>query len=127
MSGSQPINTTEVSAKSLFVVTQHEHGPAQLVERAKQLYQNEQYIEAIRVWQQAVAVFQQRGDLLNQGMALSNLAVAQQKLGNITAAEKAIAFNLELLQNQPANAIRQSILANTLDIPIPSSKKGQRK
>ena len=111
-----PINSTEVVAKSLFVVTQNEQNLTRLIDRARRLYDNEQYLEASRVWQQAVKRFQQQGNFLNQGVALSNLALTQQKLGNLSSAEKAIASSVELLQTQPVSATQQRILANTLDI-----------
>lgn len=88
----------------------------QLIDRARQLYQAEQYIKASQVWQQAVTAFEQQEDILNQAMALSNLALTQQKLGNLTAAEKAIASSLELLPTQSQTALQQRILADSLDI-----------
>ncbi len=111
-----PINNTEVGAKSIFIVTQNQQNLTQLINRAKQLYQNEKYLESSKVWQQAVEVFQQQGNFLNQAMALSNLALTQQKLGNLILAEKAIASSGELLQAQPLSLPQQRILANTLDI-----------
>ena len=109
-------NTTEVSAKSLLIVTQNQQNFTQLIDRARRLYDNKQYLEASKVWQQAVEKFQQQGDIFNQVVALSNLALAQQKLDNLTAAEKVIASSVELLQTQPVSATQQRILANTLDI-----------
>lgn len=90
--------------------------PTELVNRAKQLYTEEQYSDASQLWQQAVRAFQQRQDILNQGMALSNLALTQQKLGDLTAAEGTIASSLKLLQAQPQTEAQQRILANSLDI-----------
>ena len=75
-------------------VTRLKNAP-QLIERAKQLYQNEQYSAASRIWQQ-LATYQQ-GNVLDRAMALSNLALTQQKLGDLTAAQQAIACSLELL------------------------------
>ena len=111
-----PIAASEVKAQSFPIITQQEHYPAQLLERAKQLYQNEQYLEASKIWQQAVEVFRHQGDVLNQAMALSNLALTQQKLGELTAADRAIASSLELLKTQPVSESQQRILANSLDI-----------
>ena len=88
----------------------------QLIERAEQLYRAEQYVKAGQVWQQAVTAFEQQSDVLNQAMALSNLALTQQKLGNLTAAETAIASGLELLQTQSNTALQQRLLANSLDV-----------
>ncbi len=116
-----PITTTKVVATSSIPLVQNNQNPTQLIDRAKQLYQDKQYEAASRVWQQAVEIYRQQGDILNQAMALSNLALTQQKLGAWQAAENAIASSLELLQNlsqtatQPT-ATQQRILANTLDI-----------
>ena len=49
-------------------------------------------------------------------MALSNLALTQQKLGNLSAAEKSIASSLELLQSQSNTPPQQRLLANSLDV-----------
>ena len=65
-----PIAASEVKAQSFPIITQQEHYPAQLLERAKQLYQNEQYLEASKIWQQAVEVFRHQGDVLNQAIEL---------------------------------------------------------
>ena len=111
-----PVTKTKVVATPSILIVQNNQNPTQLIDRAKQLYQGEQYVEASRVWQQAVIVLKQQGDLLNQGVALSNLALAQQKLGNLIVAEKAIASSVELLQAQPVSVTQQRILANTLDI-----------
>ena len=88
----------------------------QLLEQAEQLYQGEQYVKASKVWQQAVTAFARQSDLLNQAMALSNLALTQQKLGNLSAAEKASISSLELLQTQSDTAPQQRLLANSLDV-----------
>ena len=104
---------TKAVAKSTQV---RSHYPIQLIERAEQLYRAEQYVKAGRVWQEAVTAFEQQSDILNQAMALSNLALTQQKLGNLTAAETAIASSLELLQTHSSTAPQQRILANSLDV-----------
>ena len=105
------IATTDNSA----TVKRDRHFP-QLIERAKQLYQEEQYTEANRIWQQAVSFYQQQQDVLNQAMALSNLALTQQQLRELTTAQKAIAFSIKLLQTQAQTETQQRILANSLDI-----------
>ena len=104
---------TKVVAKSTQVSSRHS---VRLVERAEQLYRVEQYVKAGRVWQQAVEAFEQRSDVLNQAMASSNLALTQQKLGDLIAAETAIASSLELLQTVTNTAAQQRLLANSLDV-----------
>lgn len=109
------VTAKAVATSTGFPVTS-DRQPIELVNRAKQLYTEEQYSTASQLWQQAARAFQQRQDILNQGMALSNLALTQQKLGDLTAAEYAIASSLELLQAQPQTEAQQRILANSLDI-----------
>ena len=111
-----PATTIKVVAASSVPIVQDSQNPHQLTNRARQLYQDEQYLEASTVWQQAVDVFREQGDILNQAMALSNLALTQQKLGDLTAAEKSIADGLKLLQVQSQTATQQRILANILDV-----------
>ncbi|WP_051044444.1 CHAT domain-containing protein [Pleurocapsa sp. PCC 7319] len=111
-----PVTQTKVVAASSVSTIQKNQDSEQLIKQAQQLYQNEQYVEAIRVWQQAVSDYQQREDILNQAMALSNLALTQQKLGDLTAAQDAIASSLELLETQSQTETQQRIFANSLDI-----------
>ena len=123
-----PIATIEVVAASSISIVRDSHNPHQLINRAKQLYQDERYAEASRVWQQAVTVFRERGDVLNQAMASSNLALTRQKSGDRRAAEKAIAHSLKLLQTQSQTVTQQRLLANTLDIQgIIARSRGQSK
>ena len=107
-----------ITAKAVAIPTtsQIKSDPVELINLAKQFYFNEQYDWASKIWQQAVTAFKRQGDVLNQSMALSNLALTQQKLGNLTAAEKAIADSLKLIQIQSQTEEQQEILANSLDI-----------
>ncbi|MGL5075332.1 MAG: hypothetical protein ACRDBG_05755, partial [Waterburya sp.] len=75
-----------------------------------------QYLKASQVWQLTAKSFEQQQDILNQAMALSNLALTQQKLGDLTAAESAIATSLKLIQTQSPTTTQQRIFANSLDI-----------
>ena len=104
---------TKAVAKS---ASQVQSNTIQLIEQAEQLYRAEQYVKAGRVWQQAVTAFERQSDVLNQAMALSNLALTQQKLGNLSAAETASISSLELLQTQSNTAPQQRLLANSLDV-----------
>ena len=107
------IATKAVAKSASQVPSRH---TIQLIERAEQLYRAEQYVKAGRVWQQAVTAFRQQSDVLNQAMALSNLALTQQKLGNLSAAETASISSLELLQTQSDTPPQQRLLANSLDV-----------
>ena len=107
------IATKAVAKSASQVPSRH---TIQLIEQAEQLYRAEQYVKAGQVWQQAVTAFGQQSDVLNQAMALSNLALTQQKLGNLSAAETASISSLELIQTQSNAAPQQRLLANSLDV-----------
>ncbi|PZV06495.1 MAG: hypothetical protein DCF22_23750 [Leptolyngbya sp.] len=85
-----------------------------LMHQGKTLYDAGKYEEAIAVLQRAVQGYQVQGDSLRQAIALSNLALAHQQLGNWTEANGAIADSLTLL-NQPATQ-NLLFLAQALDI-----------
>lgn len=89
---------------------------AQLVERARRLYQSGQFEEAAAVWQQLADILAARGDRLNQAMASSNLSLTDQQMGKWDGARAAIAQSVNLLQALTSTPERQRILAFTLDI-----------
>ena len=105
-----------IATKAVAKSAQVQSDTIQLVEQAEQLYRAEQYVKAGQVWQQAVTAFGQQSDVLNQAMALSNLALTQQELGNLSAAETASISSLELLQTQSDTPPQQRLLANSLDV-----------
>lgn len=87
--------------------------PSQLVTQARQLYQNKEYERAASLWEQAAKGFANRGDNLNQAMALSNLSLTYQRLSQWEDANNAIKDSLKILNNQPENSL---LLAQILDI-----------
>ena len=105
-----------IATKAVAKYVRVQSDTIQLVEQAEQLYRAEQYVKAGRVWQQAITAFERQSDVLNQAMALSNLALTQEKLGNLSAAETASISSLELLQTQSNTAPQQRLLANSLDV-----------
>ena len=88
----------------------------ELVNQAKNLYQNQEFEQAETVWQQAIKLFVTQGDRVNQSMALSNLALTQQQLGQWQKSNQAIAQSLNLLKNSPQTADQQRIFAATLEL-----------
>ena len=68
-----------------------------LVQQGKSFYDAGQFAQAVKVLQQATSVFKANGNELEQAMALSNLSLAYQQLGQWTQAESAIASSLDLL------------------------------
>jgi tetratricopeptide (TPR) repeat protein len=78
--------------------------PAELVRQGRVSYQNGDYGKAIASWQTALAIYSERRDSLNEAMLLSNLALAQQRLGQWQEANSKISASLSLLQNQSSSA-----------------------
>ncbi len=97
-------------------IVQSQPAPVGLVERAKKLYETGDLEEAAADLQQAADAFAASGDRLNQGMALSNLSLIYQQLGQWELAKQVINQSLELLETQPQSQERSRILAQTLDI-----------
>ena len=81
-----------------------------LLQQGIELYDAEQFSEAIEVWQQATSAFLSQGDSLNQALVLRYLSLAYQHLGQWEEAQRAIASSLELLDNQRNTANTQAYL-----------------
>jgi tetratricopeptide (TPR) repeat protein len=93
-----------------------------LLQQAKQSYQAENYEQSVNLWQQLAEVFGNQEDSLNQGMALSNLALSYQKLGQWDLAQKVVIESLNLLENQSNTAEKKRIYAQSLDIKAQAQK-----
>ncbi|BBD60368.1 TPR repeat protein [Nostoc sp. HK-01] len=91
--------------------------PQQILEQGIQIYQSEEFTEAVRLFQQAAGSFQVQGDYLNQALALNYLALAHQQVGQLPQAQKAIAESLALLKVARQSDAREylSILAQALN------------
>ena len=94
-------------------IVQAQTNPIELVKQAQTLYKEQKYEAAIPLWSQAVEGFAESGDSQNQAMALSNLSLTHQQLGEWEAAGNAIASSLELLESEPDDSL---VLAQSLDI-----------
>jgi len=86
----------------------------QLMQQGINLYQDEQFSAAVKVLQQAVAVFRSEGDRRHQAQALNYLTLVYQELGQWTLATSAIADSLKLLPTQP-NGQYLPVLAQALN------------
>lgn len=93
-------------------------GNVRLAQRGKELYQTDQFTEAAMAWRQSAQAFSAQGDALNQAMALSNLSLTYQQLGQWSEAALALTESMHLLQlKQNQNSKEHlKILAATLDI-----------
>jgi CHAT domain-containing protein len=87
-----------------------------LTNKAIGLYRQSRFEEAAKLWQAAAVVFRTQGDNLNQAMALSNLALTYQQLGQPDQAKKDITKSLEILKNKPESQEKSKTLAQVLDI-----------
>ncbi|WP_460206882.1 CHAT domain-containing protein [Scytonema sp. NUACC21] len=109
-----PVVAAKIPAPNIIVQAQQDG--KQLANQASQLYRNEKFAEAAALWEQTAAFFASKGDGLNQAMALSNLSLTYQKLGQWERATKVIEDSLTLLKNQPKGKEKLKIQAQTLDI-----------
>jgi CHAT domain-containing protein len=92
-------------------------GPSlQLIQKARTLYNQGQFAEAVPVLQQAVKAFETEGDKLNQAMALSNLAASLAGIQEWESATAAITSSLSIVRSQPQTDSQKLILAQSLDI-----------
>ncbi|MDZ7968294.1 MAG: CHAT domain-containing protein [Nostoc sp. DedSLP03] len=105
----QHIATLGVSIQNPTAQTQD------LLQQGKVLYEAGQFAEAVKVLQQAVKSFGSQGNELQQAVALSNLALAYQKLDNLPPAQQAITDSLKLLEKS-SNSQNLQVLAPILDI-----------
>ncbi|WP_442936957.1 CHAT domain-containing protein [Nostoc sp.] len=108
--------TIKTQHTSLNVSIQNPTAQTQdLLQQGKVLYERGQFAEAVKVLQQAVKSYGSQGNELRQAVALSNLALAYQKLGNLTQAQQAITDSLKLLEKS-STAENLQVLAPILDI-----------
>ncbi len=92
--------------------------PTPMVDRVQQgraLYETGRYAEAVTVLKQAVADYRAQGDDLRLAMALSNLALAYQQLGDWSNATQTVTQSLNVLNHQRSPEALY-VLAQTLDV-----------
>lgn len=82
------------------------------------LYETGKFAEAVQLLQQAVQEYQQQADTLKQAVALSNLSLAYQQIGDWQQAQLSITTSLDLQGFQQAGTTNTNlaVLAQTLDI-----------
>ncbi|WP_414552020.1 CHAT domain-containing protein [Anabaena sp. CCY 0017] len=95
----------------------NQDSPAKIAD-SQILYESGRFAEAVESLQQAVQAYQQQGDTLKQAVALSNLSLAYQHLGDWQKAQIAITKSLDLqgFQQQSTTNKNLAVLAQTLDI-----------
>ena len=89
-----------------------------LLEQGSKFYGAERFAEAATSWQKSISAFKANEDELRQAIALGNLSLAYQQLGQWSEAETAIAQSLNLLKTAQNIDSKDSsqILAQVLDI-----------
>lgn len=89
-----------------------------LVQQGRDFYEQEQFTEAARVWQQAAQTLQSQGDKRNQAVALSFLSLAYKQLGQWEEANEAINSSWQRLNEAELQKTKddQLILAQVLNI-----------
>jgi CHAT domain-containing protein len=84
---------------------------ASLMQQGQVLYQAQKYTQAVQVWQQAENLLQQHSDTQHRALVASYLALAYHQSGQTDRATAAIATSLQLLRDYPAKtAAQQRIL-----------------
>ena len=85
------------------------------IEQGKSLYDAGKFTEAAAILQQAATDARSQNDPLAEAIALSNLSLVQQQLGNWTESTQAIDQAISLLQTSSAGD-RDSVLAQALEV-----------
>lgn len=85
------------------------------LQQGKKLYEAGQFNQSIELLQQAVNNYQKQGNKLRQAIALSNLALVYQQLGQLNEAQQAIIQSLNLLEQLPS-AQNLAVFASSLNI-----------
>jgi CHAT domain-containing protein len=96
--------------------TRYQATDSNLLQQAQTRYQAGDFTQAVQLWQELVSQYQRQGDNLNQAMALSNLSLSYQQLGQWQGAKEAIEESLNLLQNNKITLDAQKVLAQTLEV-----------
>lgn len=110
------ISPVVAKVASPIPIVQSQQDGEPLANKATELYRNGKFEEAAAVWEQTAADFAAKGDSLNQAMALSNLSLTYQQLGEWDKATKAVEESLAILKTQPQGKEKLKIQAQTLDV-----------
>ncbi|MDY7021638.1 MAG: CHAT domain-containing protein, partial [Cyanobacteriota bacterium] len=89
--------------------------PASGLEQGRRLFEAGRFAEAIAIWQQTLAEFEAKGDIINQAMVLNNLAAAWGKLAEWEQAKNAITSSRERLNTLSPTPQKQRVLAQNLN------------
>lgn len=104
-----------ISIPPVFAQVQSTDG-MQLVRQARNLYNSERFLEVVPLLQQAVVVFELKGENLNRATALSNLAASFGQLTEWEQAEIAVNLSLSVVRQLPKTIEQQGILGQSLNV-----------
>ncbi len=93
-----------------------------LVQEGLSAYRQGQFQAAIDLWQQALAIYQQRGDRIQQAHLLNNLSAALQQLSRWSEAQQQLNQSLSLLEDQQGS----SASVGSLDAPDARQPQGSQ-
>jgi CHAT domain-containing protein len=95
--------------------TQRQQDIFELIKQGKSFYEQGNYADAKKVLEKAAMDFEKQGDKVNQAMALSNLSLIYQQLGEWDEADQAINKSLAILSKHKTRK-ELRIYAQSLDI-----------
>ncbi|MBE9182582.1 CHAT domain-containing protein [Oculatella sp. LEGE 06141] len=98
------------------VLQQSQNSAERLEQQGRSHYEDGQFAEAAASFQQAAQAYEAQSNELKQAIALSNLALATQQLGQWAEANQAITQSLNLLEAGEDSDARRLALAEALDI-----------
>lgn len=101
--------------KSYTIVQNNTQDTTALFEQGKQYYNQGRYLDSAEFLQRAILGLNQQGDRVNQAIALSNLSLVFQQLGQWDKAEKTLEESLSLIEDL-SFAKKPLILAQILEI-----------
>jgi CHAT domain-containing protein len=87
-----------------------------LEREARQLYEAEKFDEAILMLQQLLADAAEKGDMIEQAIALRNLALVYQKTGDLATALETLADSFDLLESGNSTRETQRLIAEGLEV-----------
>ncbi|MGK7953171.1 MAG: CHAT domain-containing protein [Xenococcaceae cyanobacterium] len=85
-------------------------------QEAKQLYQQNQFPEAIDLLHRAIRQYQTEGDIIGSAIALRNLALVYQQLGEWSKAETTSIQAEETISNIANESVKNQLLAQLLEV-----------
>ena len=88
----------------------------ELATEARSLYINKDYQQAVTVWQNAANTFAQQEEPINQAMALSNLSLTYQQVGEWRLGKESIESSLAILEQQERSPELLGVLASSREI-----------